>query len=164
MFYFVLFSPIKQHLLESSSSLFCIPSRCNLGQRYHCPRCNRDCFWPIRHQIVYKWNALFLSNLTSVKIYVNKQVPCRPVTQSLHQIIDARFECIWQEDYFTVHQRTFFLQTYVNTLMPRQNGRHFADGTFTGIFLNNENVWIWIEISLTFIPKGPAKIFQHWLR
>ena len=42
----------------------------------------------------------------------------------------------------------------VNTLRPRQNGRHFADDMFKCIFLN-ENVWIPIEISLTFVPKGP---------
>ena len=42
----------------------------------------------------------------------------------------------------------------VNSLRPRQNGRRFADDTFKRIFLN-ENVWIWIKISLKFVPKGP---------
>ena len=42
----------------------------------------------------------------------------------------------------------------VNTLRPRQNGRHFADDIFKCIFLN-ENVWIPIRISLKFVPKGP---------
>ena len=41
----------------------------------------------------------------------------------------------------------------INTLRPRQNGRHFADGTFKHIFLN-ENVRISIKISLKFVPKG----------
>ena len=41
-----------------------------------------------------------------------------------------------------------------NTLRPRQNGRHFPDETFKRIFLN-ENVWISIEISLKFVPRGP---------
>ena len=41
----------------------------------------------------------------------------------------------------------------LNTLRPRQNGRHFADDMFKCIFLN-ENVWIPIEISLKFVPKG----------
>ena len=40
-----------------------------------------------------------------------------------------------------------------NTLRPRQNGRHFADDMFKWIFLN-ENVWIPIEISQKFVPKG----------
>ena len=42
----------------------------------------------------------------------------------------------------------------LNTLRPRQNGRHFADDTFKHIFLN-ENVRISIKISLKFVPKGP---------
>ena len=42
----------------------------------------------------------------------------------------------------------------VNTLRPRQNGRHFPDDIFKCIILN-ENVWIPIKISLKFVPKGP---------
>ena len=46
-------------------------------------------------------------------------------------------------------------QSCINTLRPRQNGRHFADNIFKCIFLN-ENVWIPIKISLKFVPKGPV--------
>ena len=42
----------------------------------------------------------------------------------------------------------------INTLRPRQNGRHFPDDIFKFIFLN-ENAWISIKISLKFVPKGP---------
>ena len=42
----------------------------------------------------------------------------------------------------------------INTLRPRQNGRHFADDTFKRIFLK-ENVRISIKISLKFVPKSP---------
>ena len=42
----------------------------------------------------------------------------------------------------------------INSLRPRQNGRHFPDDTFKHIFLN-ENVRILIKISLKFVPKGP---------
>ena len=42
----------------------------------------------------------------------------------------------------------------LNTLRPRQDGRHFPDDIFKRIFLN-ENVWIALEISLNFVPKGP---------
>ena len=42
----------------------------------------------------------------------------------------------------------------LNTLRPRENGGHFADDILKCIFLN-ENVWIPIEISLKFVPKGP---------
>ena len=41
-----------------------------------------------------------------------------------------------------------------NTLRPRQNGSHFPDDIFKWIFLN-ENVWISINISLKFVPRGP---------
>ena len=38
--------------------------------------------------------------------------------------------------------------------MPRQHGRHVADGTFNHISWN-ENAIISIKISLKFVPKGP---------
>ena len=41
-----------------------------------------------------------------------------------------------------------------NTLRSRQNGHLFTSDILKCIFLN-EIVWILIEISLTFIPKGP---------
>ena len=44
--------------------------------------------------------------------------------------------------------------TSINTLRPRQNGRHFPDDIFKWIFLN-ENVWISVKISLKYVPKGP---------
>ena len=53
-------------------------------------------------------------------------------------IQDAMLECV----------------NYVNTLRPRQNGRHFPDDIFKCIFLN-EDVRISIQISLKFVPKGP---------
>ena len=43
---------------------------------------------------------------------------------------------------------------FVNTLRPRQDGRHFADDIFKCIFLN-EDIWILINISLKFVLKGP---------
>ena len=46
------------------------------------------------------------------------------------------------------------LETWFNTLGPRQNGRHFPEDILKCIFLN-ENVWISIRISLKFVPKGP---------
>ena len=41
----------------------------------------------------------------------------------------------------------------ISTMRPRRNIRHFADDIFK-CFFPNEIVWISIEISLTFIPKG----------
>ena len=54
-------------------------------------------------------------------------------------------DAIWQH---------YMYNWLINTLRPRQNGRHFPDDIFKCIFLN-ENVWISIKISLKFVPKGP---------
>ena len=40
----------------------------------------------------------------------------------------------------------------LNSLRPRQNGRHFPDDIFKRIFFN-ENVWISLKFSLKFIPR-----------
>ena len=47
----------------------------------------------------------------------------------------------------------------INTLRPRQNGRHFPDDIFKRILLN-ENAWISIKISLKFVPINniPASV------
>ena len=46
----------------------------------------------------------------------------------------------------------YFMGQLVNSLRPRQNGRHFPDDIFKRIFLN-ENVWISIKMSLKFVPR-----------
>ena len=43
----------------------------------------------------------------------------------------------------------------LNTLRPRQDGRHFPDDIFKRIFLN-ENVWTLTKISPRFVPRGPV--------
>ena len=55
----------------------------------------------------------------------------------------------------------------LNSLRPRQNGRHFPDAIFKWIFLN-ENVWILIKISLKFVSKAlinniPALARPQWV-
>ena len=47
----------------------------------------------------------------------------------------------------------------LNTLRPKQNGRHLPDYVFKWIFLN-ENVSISIKISLKFVPKGPIDLLR----
>ena len=42
--------------------------------------------------------------------------------------------------------------THLNTLGPRQNGRHFPDDIFKCISLN-EDVWTSLKISLKFVPN-----------
>ena len=57
----------------------------------------------------------------------------------------------------STHRLSRLLQLYLysrlNTLRPRQNGRHFPDDIFKCIFFNG-NVWFPIKISLNFVPKG----------
>ena len=55
-------------------------------------------------------------------------------------------------DWWT-HGLLWWSGTAINTLRPRQDGRHFPD-IFKRIFLN-ENIWIRIKISLKFVPKDP---------
>ena len=45
----------------------------------------------------------------------------------------------------------------LNSSLPGQNGRHFADDIFRRLFMNEkyENLCIFIRISLKFVPKGP---------
>ena len=50
--------------------------------------------------------------------------------------------------------RTLAYHGVFNTLRPRQDGRHFPDDIFKCIFFN-ENIWIPIQISMKFVPKGP---------
>ena len=50
-------------------------------------------------------------------------------------------------------KRKWVKSTDINPQRVRQNGRHFADGIFQCIFLN-ENVWISFQISLKFVPEG----------
>ena len=51
----------------------------------------------------------------------------------------------------------------LNTLRPRQNGRHFPDDIFKWIFVN-ENAWISINIHWSLFLGVQLTIFQHWFR
>ena len=51
----------------------------------------------------------------------------------------------------------------INTLRPRQNGRHFPDDIYKCIFLI-ENVRISNTIWLKFLPKGQLTLIQIWFR
>ena len=51
----------------------------------------------------------------------------------------------------------------INTLRPRQNERHFPDGIFKWIFLN-ENAWISIQFHWSLFLMFQITIFHHWFR
>ena len=75
-----------------------------------------------------------------------------------HKVISSHYRLgyAYSDMNHTTHQK-YRVQT-INTLRPRQNGHHFADDIFKCISLN-ENVWIWITISLKFVPKGQINNF-----
>ena len=62
------------------------------------------------------------------------------------------------DDVIMIHDLTS-AAVFLNSLRPRQNGRHFADDTFNRIFVN-ENVRISNKFSLKFVPKGPINNIQ----
>ena len=96
-----------------------------------------ECYLHHEHVLADEWlyidRFLFCNNI-AISAQKNTQLYS-------HRIIHKPPWLLW----FMVH---------VNTLSPRQNGRHFPDDIFRCIFLN-ENVWISIEVSLKFFPKGP---------
>ena len=63
---------------------------------------------------------------------------------------------LWDLLKWSIANVMFFFMTWrhFNTLRSRQNGRHFPIDIFKWIILN-ENVWISINISLKFVPRGP---------
>ena len=94
--------------------------------------------WGISCEIAFRWMPSKLTNESSILVLVLSW--CRRATSHLPEPV------LTQIHVDTWHHKA----TMINTLMPRQNGRDFADDTFKRIFLN-ENV----KISLKFVPKGP---------
>ena len=71
----------------------------------------------------------------------------------IFKLVVVRQVCDIYTSVQSAHVCTVF-NVLVNSLRPRQNGRHFADDTFKCIFLN-ENVRIAIKNSLKFVPRRP---------
>ena len=59
--------------------------------------------------------------------------------------------------------RVFVDFSAVNTLRPRQNGRHFSGDTFKCIFLN-EKFEFWLRFHWSLHPRVELTIYQHWFR
>ena len=51
----------------------------------------------------------------------------------------------------------------INTLRPKQNGRHFPDNIFKCIFLNESDI-IPIQISLKFVPRDPLNYVSAFVQ
>ena len=61
--------------------------------------------------------------------------------------------CKFTNHYLFVTFRTYGAKRLPLHIEAEKNGRHFPDKIFSYIFLN-ENIWISIQISLTFVSKG----------
>ena len=68
--------------------------------------------------------------------------PSQPYCLSVELLLGSAF-----------HNTYDTLNVKINTLRLRQNGRHFADEIFRRTSFN-EDIWILINVSLNFVPKG----------
>ena len=100
--------------------------------------CSRD------HSVhaLSQWETTLHCNVVSLTGRMHKMIPAVGANNTIH--------CWNQEAWYSVA----CFHSFINTLRPRQNGRHFADNIFKCIFLN-ENARISIKFSLKFVPKGP---------
>ena len=94
---------------------------------------------------------MILRGYTHHASYVSVMVPSYPLAAGRHMSVSAHQKC-----YIVIHPHLppALDLAAVNTLRPRQNGRHFAEDTFNRIFVN-EDARISIKFSLKFVPKGP---------
>ena len=82
----------------------------------------------------------------------------RTISQNWEKIFQCWFELATvQRQIWGIHHLSWGFGLWrshlaLNTLRPRQNGRHFADDIFKSIFLN-ENAGILLKIPLKFVPK-----------
>ena len=89
----------------------------------------------------------------------NPQVACRFPSQRASNAESVSMSWCHHVDFTCLSS---FSNQMLNTLRPRQNGRHFADDIFKCIFLN-ENVWISLKFSLKFVPRVQINnILARW--
>ena len=81
---------------------------------------------------------------------------CSYLQKQLYYVCTHNQNC--SQIYNYLHVKTNYL---VNTLGPRQNGRHFSDDTFKWIFLN-ENVGFRLIFHWHMFLGIQLIIFQHW--
>ena len=107
----------------------------------------QQCVCVVRHRPLWKFTRYF-----NLVMYQNQLMQGHSDT-SVH--LALRASCTdWSSwpPCLVCHNTPYIM---LNTLRPRQNGRHFPDNIFKLIYLN-ESIWISIEISLKFVPKGPV--------
>ena len=120
-----------------------------------CPFCGESiCYWRISNTkmpLLQSFDGFFGISLTDL---LNKQSNSQLFEMLLCSYDVTATTTLLQYPSMQACLVSNWQEAYINTLRPRQNGRHFPDDSFRWIFLN-ENVWISIEVSLKFVPKGP---------
>ena len=95
-------------------------------------------------------------SLTSTTMLQDSSV-CRTEQKCVRYVPHRRLHThVWSVSCLIFHNMTkIYLNKSiwnVDTLRPRQNGRHFTDHIFKCIFLNKD-IWILIDVSLKFVSK-----------
>ena len=103
----------------------------------------------------------YISNLRGIKVFFHRKRPTESNKKTVvwigiggkywHWRFSKHSWCYGEN--CTLVDTELFIHLLLNTLRPRQNGRHFTDDILKGIFVN-ENVRISIKMSLKFVPKG----------
>ena len=91
--------------------------------------------------MVFVLEVLHLFYIVLINVQMWNAIFCKGTVQS--KIFARGLHWLWLDD------------CHVNTLRPRQGGRHIPEDIFKYIFFN-ENVQISIKISLKFVLKGPT--------
>ena len=96
------------------------------------------------------WNKHFHGNIGCIIIFLDLFI------YFVHIFPGECWQCWWHGTYLVpvVSNALELHLSCINTLRPRQDGRHFPDDILKCIFLN-ENEWISLKISLKFVRKGP---------
>ena len=97
----------------------------------------------------WTWSRSSARNLSLLVVNISHSDYMRWHLSSMNVIQRMQHMVLYKETCRTRRNK----RTGLNTLRPKQNGRHFADDDFKRIFLN-ENIRISIKISLKFVPKG----------
>ena len=106
-------------------------SKCVYVLMYACIFVANKWIWFVRLQWVNSQWTVSYSCLTSM------QCPCSVTVTYM---------------YFDIKLEMPDVSQTLNTLRPKQNGRHFPDDIFKCIFVNG-NIWISIKISLKIVPE-----------
>ena len=105
----------------------------------------------VNRNLLQKWEAIsYLDQLNKETTHQAEN----PRQASCHDILNQTFKGSHTHTELQITSVFMWTSMLFNTLRPRQNGRHFPDDIFKWISLN-ENVWISINISLKFVPRGP---------